>query len=103
GLYGAMAYGVAQRTREIGIRMALGATRSAVLRLVLRQGLRAVAAGLMLGLGGAVIFARLLRTSNDIASCTIACALLASAAILACWLPARRATRVNPSDALRAE
>jgi ABC-type antimicrobial peptide transport system permease subunit len=73
------------------------------LRLVLGQGLQAVAVGLVLGLGGALVFARLLRTSNDFTSYTIACALLALAAILACWLPARRATRVNPSDALRAE
>ena len=97
GLYGAMAYGVAQRTREIGIRMALGATRSAVLRLILRQGLRAVAIGLALGLIGAFMFA------GDLAGYAIASVLLLLAATLACWLPARRATRVNPSDALRAE
>jgi ABC-type antimicrobial peptide transport system permease subunit len=92
-----MAYGVAQRTREIGIRMALGATRSAVLRLILRQGLRAVAIGLALGLIGAFMFA------GDLAGYAIASVLLLLAATLACWLPARRAPRVNPSDALRAE
>ena len=109
GLYGAIAYGVAQRTREIGIRMALGATRSAVLRLVLGQGMRAVVAGLTSGLIGAWILSRVLRASiyagdvNDLTSYFTACLALLLAALLACWLPARRATRVNPSDALRAE
>ncbi|MBA2744061.1 MAG: ABC transporter permease [Chthoniobacterales bacterium] len=106
GLYGVMAYGVAQRTREIGIRIALGATRSAVLRLVLGQGIRAVAIGMALGVTGALILARVLRASvgdDGVASYAIACLLLALAALLACWLPARRATHVNPSDALRSE
>lgn len=109
GLYGAIAYGVAQRTREIGIRMALGANRGAVLRLVLGQGMRAAGIGVALGLGGAFIFARVLRASipsaapNESFSYVAACLLLSGAALLACWLPARRATRVNPSDALRAD
>ncbi|MGZ5004078.1 MAG: ABC transporter permease [Chthoniobacterales bacterium] len=109
GLYGAMAYGVAQRTREIGIRMALGATRGAVLRLVLGEGMRAVTIGLVCGLSGALILARVLRASvygneaHDLTSYFIASSALAFAALLACWLPARRATSVNPSDALRAE
>ncbi|MFL6531523.1 MAG: FtsX-like permease family protein, partial [Chthoniobacterales bacterium] len=109
GLYAAIAYGVAQRTREIGIRMALGANRGAVLRLVLGQGMRAVAIGVALGLSGAFIFSRVLRASihttapNEFFSYAAACLLLILAALLACWLPARRATRVNPSDALRAE
>ncbi|MDQ6911845.1 MAG: ABC transporter permease [Verrucomicrobiota bacterium] len=109
GLYGAMAYGVAQRTREIGIRMALGATRARVLRLVLGQGMRAVAIGLLCGLSGAFVLSRLLGAvvhpgnPHDLTSYFIACLALMLAALLACWLPARRATRVNPSDALRTE
>ncbi|HYX41998.1 MAG TPA: FtsX-like permease family protein, partial [Pyrinomonadaceae bacterium] len=106
GLYGAIAYGVAQRTREIGIRMALGANRGAVLRLVLGQGMRAVALGVALGLSGAFVVARVFArsaTPNEFINYAAACLLLIAAALLACWLPARRATRVNPSDALRAE
>ena len=97
GLYGAIAYGVAQRTREIGIRMALGATRAAVLRLVLGQGLRAVAIGLALGFCAAFTFA------HSLTNYLTAALLMLLSATIACWLPARRATRVNPSDALRAE
>jgi putative ABC transport system permease protein len=109
GLYGSMAYGVAQRTREIGIRMALGASRGKVLRLVLGEGMRAVAIGLLCGMGGALILSRAFRVavyqgqSHDLPSYCIACIMLALAALIACWLPARRAMKVNPSDALRAE
>jgi hypothetical protein len=105
GIYGATAYGVAQRTREIGIRIAVGATRSAVLRLVLGQGLRAVAIGLGVGLTSAFLSAPMLRASGEteVAGEVFASLLLVAAAAVACWLPARRATRVNPSDALRAE
>jgi putative ABC transport system permease protein len=109
GLYGAVAYGVAQRTREIGIRMALGATRSAVLRLVLGQGLRAVAFGLVAGIGGALILSRVLNASlfgvsgNDLISYGVACVLLASTAAVAALIPARRASLVEPMEALRAE
>jgi putative ABC transport system permease protein len=109
GLYGAVAYGVAQRTREIGIRMALGATRGAVLRLVLEQGMRAVAFGLVAGIGGALIGSRLLSASlfgvggNDLVSYGIACLLLAATAGVAALIPARRAAQVNPMEALRTE
>jgi putative ABC transport system permease protein len=109
GLYGAVAYGVAQRTREIGIRMALGATRASVLRLVLGQGMRAVAIGLVAGIGGALIVSRLLRASlfgvsgNDLTSYGVACLLLAATAGLAALIPARRASLVNPMEALRTE
>ncbi len=109
GLYGAIAYGVAQRTREIGIRMALGATPRSVLRLVLGQGLRAVAIGLVAGIGGALIVSRVLRASlfgisgNDLTSYGIACLLLAATAAIAAVIPARRASRVNPMEALRTE
>jgi len=109
GLYGAVAYGVAQRTREIGIRMALGATRASVLRLVLGQGMRAVAIGLVAGIGGALIVSRLLRTSlfgvsgNDLTSYGVACLLLSATAGIAALIPARRAAQVNPMEALRTE
>jgi putative ABC transport system permease protein len=109
GLYGAVAYGVAQRTREIGIRMALGATRVAVLRLVLRQGMRAVAIGLVLGIGGAFLVSRVLNaflfgvSSNDLTSYAAACLLLAATAGIAALIPARRASLVNPMEALRTE
>ena len=109
GLYGAVAYGVAQRTREIGIRMALGATRAAVLRLVLGQGMRAVAFGIAAGIGGALIVTRALNASlfgvgsNDLASYGGACILLAVTAAAAALIPARRASCVNPMEALRTE
>ena len=109
GLYGAIAYGVAQRTREIGIRMALGATRGAVLRLVLGQGMRAVAFGLAFGIGGALIVSRVLQASlfgisgNDLLSYGVACLLLALTAGIAGLIPARRASLVSPMEALRTE
>ena len=109
GLSGAVAYGVAQRTREIGIRMALGATRAAVLRLILGQGMRAVAFGVMAGIAGAFVVSRLLRASlfgvsaNDLASYAGAALLLAITAAIAALIPARRASRVNPMEALRTE
>jgi putative ABC transport system permease protein len=109
GLYGAIAYGVAQRIREIGIRMALGATRGAVLRLVLGQGMRAVVLGLVAGIGGALLVSRLLSASlfgisgNDLASYAAACLLLVATAGIAALIPARRASLVNPMEALRTE
>ena len=109
GLYGAMAYGVAQRTHEIGIRMALGATRSSVLRLVLERGMRSVGIGLFCGLIAALILSRILRASLfgiggiDPWSYGAACLLLGIAAGIACFIPSRRATRVNPMEALRHE
>jgi predicted permease len=109
GLYGAVAYGVAQRTREIGIRIALGATRGSVLRLVLGQGMRAVACGLVAGIAGALILSRVLNaslfgiSSNDLPSYGVACLLLAATAGIAALIPARRASQVNPMEALRTE
>lgn len=109
GLYGAMAYGVTQRTQEIGIRIALGATRSSISRLILAHGMRAVAVGLLVGLGGAMLFSRLLRASlfgidsYDFTSYGIASLILAAAAALASWIPARRATLIDPIQALRTE
>jgi predicted permease len=109
GLYGAVAYGVAQRTREIGLRMALGANRAAVLRLVLGQGMRAVAFGIGAGIIGAFLVSRLLTASlfgvsaNDLASYAGAALLLAATAAIAALIPARRASLVNPMEALRTE
>jgi putative ABC transport system permease protein len=109
GLFGATAYGVAQRTREIGVRMALGATRPAVLRLILGQGMRAVALGLGAGIGGALLLSRVLQASlfgisgTDLTSYGAASLVLATTACLAALIPARRASRLNPMEALRTE
>jgi predicted permease len=109
GTYGVMAYSVAQRRQEIGIRMALGARASSVLGMVLAQGL--VVAGLGLGIGviGALGLTRLLQSllynvsATDPAAFLAAPALLAVVAVLACLIPARRATRVDPATVLKTE
>lgn len=109
GLYGLMAYTVAQRRREIGVRMALGATRRDVLRLVLTRALGIVAAGLIVGLAGAAVVTRVLRTflfavtPTDPMAFTIVTLLLMAVGLAAAWLPAHRATRIDPNAALRAE
>lgn len=109
GLYGLIAYGVAQRTREFGIRTALGASSSEVLALVWREGAMLIGVGLGLGLLGALVMARLLRqmvfetSVYDPAVFLFVPLLLALVAAAACLLPARRATRVDPMVALRAE
>lgn len=109
GLYGVLAYSVGQRTREIGIRIALGATRTNVLRLVVKQGMGMVAMGLVTGTTVALIFARVLDrfvygfTSRDPATILLAAVLLATVGAIACWLPARRAMRIDPLRALRQE
>ena len=109
GIYGLMAYAVTQRRREIGVRMALGATRPDVLRLVLTRALRIVAAGLIVGLAGAVGVTRVLQTflfgvtPTDPLAFTIVTVLLMAVGLMAAWLPARRATRIDPWAALRAE
>jgi predicted permease len=109
GLYGLMAYAVTQRRREIGVRMALGAERGDVLRLVLGRALRIVVAGLVVGLAMAAGVTRVLRTflfgvtPFDPIAFTIVTLLLMAVGLLAAWLPARRATRIDPCAALRAE
>jgi putative ABC transport system permease protein len=109
GLYGVMAYSVAERTREIGIRIALGARRDGVLSMVVRQGMTLVAAGLALGLGAALGLGRLVErllygvAAVEPAILATTVLVLAAAALGACLLPARRASRVDPLVALRHE
>jgi putative ABC transport system permease protein len=109
GLYGVMALSVTQRTRELGIRMALGAKHGDVMRLVLGQGALLVGAGLGLGLLGAIAAGRVLVSllyqvgSLDGLALFTAMAALAVIAMIACYVPARRATRVDPMVALRQE
>jgi macrolide transport system ATP-binding/permease protein len=109
GIYGVLAYSVSRRTREIGVRMALGAQVADVLRLVLRQGFGLTGIGLLLGLGGAFAATRLLSgflyevQPFDPVTFFAVALLLALVAMVACWLPARRAARVHPMTALRNE
>ena len=109
GIYGVMAYSVAQRTREMGIRLALGATPGAVLRLVLRQAMRLVVAGVLLGIGAALPLGRVLRTllygvtATDPTTFAALAAVLCGTAAAATLVAARRATSVDPALALRAE
>jgi putative ABC transport system permease protein len=109
GLYGVLTYSVGQRTREIGVRMALGAQSVDVVRLVVRHGLKLASFGLFLGFVAALFLTALLRpvlygvSRFDLASFMGVGLTLLIIGVLACWLPARRATRVNPVEALRAE
>jgi putative ABC transport system permease protein len=109
GIYGVVGYSVAQRSREIGIRMALGAPAGRVERMVVGTGLRLAATGIVLGSAGALVLTRFLQTAlyqvsaTDPATFIGVTALLAGVAALACWAPARRASRVDPMLPLRAE
>jgi predicted permease len=109
GIYGLISYSVSQRTREIGVRMALGAQRSSVLFLVLREGLQVLAFGLLLGLVGSVSATRIIRSLLYSTSATDALSFIATSftliavALVACYIPARRATKVDPMVALRYE
>jgi ABC-type antimicrobial peptide transport system permease subunit len=109
GIYGVTAYSVAQRAREIGIRMALGADSSLVLRMVVGGGMRLALAGVGLGVMGALAGTRVLASlvyqvsTTDPLTLATTAAVLIGAAALASWVPARRATRVDPAVSLRVE
>ncbi len=107
GIYGVMTYGVSQRTREIGVRMALGAEAGDILKLVARNGLFLTAAGIAIGLAGATALTRFMSSIlyevsvTDPTTFGSTALLLAAVALVACFIPARRATRVNSVVALR--
>jgi putative ABC transport system permease protein len=109
GLYSVMAYVVTQRTREVGIRMALGANRADVLKLITVQGMRLALIGLGIGLLLSIVLARALSSlligvsGYDVMTFVVVSALLVVIALIACYLPARRATKIDPLVALRYE
>jgi len=109
GLYALVSYSVSQRTREIGVRVALGAQRGNVLRMVLREGMQLLGFGLLLGLVGAFSVTRMIRSllyftsTTDALSFVVTSLTLLAVALLACYIPARRATKVDPMVALRYE
>ncbi|HEY2019394.1 MAG TPA: FtsX-like permease family protein, partial [Bryobacteraceae bacterium] len=109
GIYGVVSYAVTLRTREVGIRMALGAERGAVLGMVLRQGLRLIAVGLGAGFAASLVLTRFLASllfevrPIDLATSALVALLLAAVALAASYLPAYRASKVDPMVALRYE
>ncbi len=109
GVYGVMAYGVQQRSREIGVRLALGADRSAVVRMLLSEGARVVGPALAVGLVAALLLSRFLRgvvfgvTATDPVTVVGALLIIALVALGACWFPARRASAIPPAEAIRTD
>jgi len=109
GIYGVISYAVAQRTREIGVRVALGAQRGHVLAMVVRQSAALACAGVAIGIVAAFVVSRSLTTllygvsATDLVSFAVVPAILGVATLLATYFPARRATRVDPLVAIRAE
>jgi len=109
GVYGVMAYASSQRTREIGVRMALGAQSRDVMRLVVRHGMRLALVGLAIGLAGALVLTRLMSSvlygvsATDVVTFAGVTLLLGSVILIACYLPARRAAKADPMIALRCE
>ena len=109
GVYAVMAFSVSRRTREIGIRIALGASSRDVLRLILQQGATLAIVGSVIGVAGAFFLRRIMATllyglsANDpLVLCLVPCTMI-SVVVLACWVPARRATKIAPLAALRCE
>jgi putative ABC transport system permease protein len=109
GIYGVLSYSVTQRTREIGIRMALGASKTEILKLIISKGMMLTAIGIVLGVAGAYALTRAVRSllfgvgSLDLAIFVIVPMVFAVIAVFACFLPARRASQVDPLVALRSE
>jgi putative ABC transport system permease protein len=109
GIYGLMAFSTSQRTGEIGIRMAFGAASGDILKAVVGQGLKLALIGTALGLAGALALTRVLASllydtsTTDPLTFALVCVVLLAVALLACYLPARRAARVDPMTALRYE
>jgi predicted permease len=109
GVYGVMAHGVQQRSREIGVRLALGADRGAVVRMLLGEAARVVGPGLAIGLVAALGLSRFLRTlvfgvtPSDPVTVVAGLALIAGVALVACWLPARRGSAIAPAEAIRSD
>jgi len=109
GIYGQMAYAVVQRQREIGVRLAIGATPAGVLRLVVGQGVRMALVGVTVGIAGALALAQLLQrllfgvSPLDVPTFAIAVMVLLAVSVAATWLPAWRAAHVDPALAMRAD